>query len=67
MSQGADPLRRVAAERGRILAELGVRAEDARWTQLEAEAIAGLVTPAVLVRLPRPLARLIGRLRRALS
>ena len=67
MTATADPLRRVAAERGRILAELGVRPEDARWTQIEAEAIAALVTPAVSVRLPRPLARLIGRFRRVLS
>ncbi len=64
MSAGADPLRRVAAERGRILAELGVRAGDARWTELEAEAIAGLITPAVSVRLPRPLARWVARLRK---
>jgi hypothetical protein len=64
MSDAADPLRRVAAERGRILGELGVRAEDARWTQLEAEAIAGLVTPAVSIRLPRPLARWVSRLRK---
>ncbi len=64
MTAAADPLRRMAAERGRILAELGVRPEDARWTQLEAEAIAALVTPAVSVRLPRPLARWVSRLRK---
>ena len=64
MSAGPDPLRRVAAERGRILAELGVRAGDARGAELEAEAIAGLITPAVSVRLPRPLARWVARLRK---
>jgi hypothetical protein len=64
MSDAADPLRRIAAERGRILAELGVRPEDARWARLEAEAIAGLVIPAVSVRLPRTLARWVSRLRK---
>jgi hypothetical protein len=67
MSDSSDPLRRVAVERGKILAELGVRPEDARWTRLEAEAIAGLVTPQLPLRLPRPLSRLWRRLRRVMS
>ncbi|HEY2796659.1 MAG TPA: hypothetical protein VGK26_02105 [Thermoanaerobaculia bacterium] len=64
MNDAADPLRRIAAERGRILAELGVRPDDARWTRLEAEAIAGLVIPAASVRLPRRLARWVSRFRK---
>jgi hypothetical protein len=67
VSDSADPLRRVAVERGRILAELGVRADDARWTRLEAEAIAALVTPELPLRLPRRLGRLWRRLRRVVS
>jgi hypothetical protein len=63
MSDSADPLRRVAVERGRILAELGVRPEDTRWTRLEADAIAALVTPVLPLRLPRRLSRLLRRLR----
>jgi hypothetical protein len=59
-----DPLRRLAQERGRILGELGVRPEDARWTRAEGEALASLVTPAFPVRLPAPLARLAQRLAR---
>jgi len=64
MSDSSDPLRRVAAERGRLLAELGVRAGDARWARLEAEAIAGLVTPELPIRVPRAIARFWSRLRR---
>jgi hypothetical protein len=59
-----DPLRRLAVERGRLLAELGVRPDDTRWAKLEAETLAGLVTPELTLRLPRPLARWIDRLRR---
>ena len=67
MSDSTDPLRRVAVERGKILAELGVRPEDTRWTRLEAEAIAGLVTPQLPLRLPRRLRALLSRLRRVVS
>jgi hypothetical protein len=67
MSDSADPLRRVAVERGRILAELGVRPDDARWTRLEAEAIAALVTPELAIRLPRRLRGLWRRLRKVVS
>ena len=59
-----DPLRALAQERGRLLAELGVRPEDARWAQMEADALASLVTPAMSVRLPAPVRRLwrkVGR------
>ena len=59
-----DPLRRLAQERGRILGELGVKPEDARWTRAEAEALASLVTPAFPVRLPPALAKLARRLAR---
>jgi len=67
MSESTDPLRRVAVERGRILAELGVRPDDARWTRLEAEAIAALVSPELPVRLPRRLRAIWRRLRRVMS
>jgi hypothetical protein len=63
---GADPLRRLAQERGRILGELGVRPDDARWAMAEADAIASLVVPAARVRLPGALERLLRRLRNAL-
>ena len=62
-----DPLRRLAQERGRILGELGVRPEDARWTRAEADTLASLVTPAFPVRLPAPLARLVRRVARIFS
>jgi hypothetical protein len=65
VSASLDPLRRLANERGRTLGELGVRAEDDRWARLEAEAIAGLVTPRLRLRLPRLLERLLRRLLRA--
>jgi len=52
-----EPLRALAQERGRLLAELGVRPEDARWAQMEADALASLVTPAMQVRLPAALER----------
>jgi hypothetical protein len=47
-----DPLRALAQERGRLLAELGVRPEDARWAQMEADALASLVEPALAIRMP---------------
>ena len=59
-----DPLRRLAQERGRILGELGVKPEDARWARIEGESLASLVTPAFPVRLPAPLVRLARRLGR---
>jgi hypothetical protein len=62
-----DPLRRLAQERGRILGELGVKAEDARWTRVEGETLASLVTPDFPLRLPAPLARLLRRLARLLG
>ena len=65
MSESGDPLRRLARERGRILGELGLRPEDARWARVEAEAIASLVTPALQLRLPGVLGRLRRRLARA--
>lgn len=65
MSESGDPLRRLAQERGRILGELGLRPEDARWARLEAEAIASLVTPALQLRMPGVLGRLWRRLARA--
>ena len=37
VSGAADPLRRLAQERGRILGELGVRPDDARWARAEAD------------------------------
>ena len=65
MSESGDPLRRLARERGRILGELGLRPEDARWARVEAEAIASLVTPALQLRMPGVLGRLWRRLARA--
>jgi hypothetical protein len=59
-----DPLRRLAQERGRILGELGVRPQDARWARAEAETLSSLVTPAFSVRLPALVARLARRLAR---
>jgi hypothetical protein len=61
-----DPLRALAQERGRLLAELGVRPEDARWAQMEAEALASLVQPAVPIRLPAAVERLWRRIERLL-
>ena len=60
----SDPLRKLAQERGRILGELGVRPEDARWARAEAETLASLVTPAFPIRLPASMARLARRLAR---
>jgi hypothetical protein len=68
MSMNArNSLRRLAQERGRILGELGVKPEDARWTRAEADALASLVTPAFPLRLPRALARVARRLARIVS
>lgn len=62
----ADPLRRLAQERGRILGELGVRPDDARWAREEAQSLASLTTPAFALRLPGRALRLWRRLRRRL-
>lgn len=66
MSAEADPLRRLAQERGRVLGELGVRPEDARWARAEADALASLLTPSLALRLPGPLGMLARRFRRLL-
>jgi hypothetical protein len=59
-----DPLRALAQERGRLLAELGVRPEDARWAQMEADALASLVTPAMPIRMPAVVERVWRKLGR---
>jgi hypothetical protein len=59
-----DPLRRLAQERGRMLGELGVKTGDARWVRLESDTLASLVRPALTVRLPAVLGRLLRRLAR---
>ncbi len=59
-----DPLRRLAQERGRILGELGVRPDDARWARAESDALASLLTPSFAVRLPAFLQRLRREVRR---
>jgi hypothetical protein len=59
-----DPLRALAQERGRLLAELGVRPEDARWAQMEADALASLIQPAMSIRLPASVQRLWRRVGR---
>ena len=59
-----DPLRRLAQERGRILGELGVKPDDARWAGMEGETLASLLVPALSVRLPAALERLRRRLAR---
>lgn len=59
-----DPLRALAQERGRLLAELGVRPEDARWAQMEADALASLIQPAMRIRLPAAVERLWRRVGR---
>jgi len=65
-SPAADPLRALAQERGRLLAELGVRPEDSRWAQMEADTLASLVTPALSIRVPAPLGRIWRRVRRSM-
>jgi len=59
-----DPLCRLAQERGRILGELGVKPDDARWARMEGETLASLLVPALSVRLPAALERLRRRLAR---
>ncbi len=66
MTGGADPLRRLAQERGRILGELGVRPGDVRWARAEADVLASLLTPSLRLRLPGFLGRLLRRLGRLL-
>ncbi len=67
MNDAAEPLRRLARERGRILGELGVRVEDTRWARKEADAILGLIDPGLRLPLPDVLPRLIRRIRRVFS
>lgn len=64
MNGTSDPLRRLAQERGRILGELGVRPDDARWARVEAEMLASLLTPSRRLRLPGPLGRVLRRIAR---
>jgi hypothetical protein len=64
VSGAADPLRRLAQERGRILGELGVRPDDARWARAEAEMLASLLTVSRRLRLPGALGRMLRRLGR---
>jgi hypothetical protein len=59
-----DPLRRLAQERGRILGELGVKPDDARWARMEGETLASLLVPGLSLRLPAALDRLRRRLAR---
>lgn len=66
MNGTSDPLRRLAQERGRILGELGVRPDDARWARVEAEMLASLLTPSRRLRLPEPLGRMLRRIARRL-
>lgn len=63
MNGTADPLRRLAQERGRTLGELGVRPDDARWARIEAEMLASLLTPSRRL-LPGPLGRMLRRIAR---
>jgi hypothetical protein len=49
----ADPFPRLASESGRLLGELGVRPEDEKWIQLQAETIASLLSRQRRRRLPR--------------
>ena len=46
MKPDPEALTRLARESGRILGELGVRAEDARWIRKHAESIASLARRA---------------------
>jgi len=66
VSGSADPIRQLAQERGRVLGELGVRPDDARWARVEAEMLASLLTPSRRLRLPgaRALRRLVRRIAR---
>jgi hypothetical protein len=56
-----DPITRLAGERGRILGELGVRPQDARWIEQEARTVASLLEPS---RRPGLLLRFVHRLAR---
>jgi hypothetical protein len=56
-----DPIARLAGERGRILGQLGVRPEDARWIEREAQTVASLVQP---LRRRGAFSRLVHRLAR---
>jgi hypothetical protein len=65
MTADPDVLRRLAAESGERLGELGVRAEDEKWIRIHAETIASLVSrrgrrwlPAAVYRLARRAARM---------
>ena len=60
-----DPLRRLARERGALLAEIGVLADDDAWIRREADAVASLVVEQRRRRYPRRLERLWRRLARA--
>jgi hypothetical protein len=60
----ADPLRRLARERGSLLAEVGVRSDDGGWIRREADAVASLVVARRRRRYPRALERLWRRLER---
>ena len=64
VSGAADPLRRLAQERGRILGELGVQPDDARWARAEAEMLASLLTVSRRLRLPGALGRMLRRIGR---
>ncbi len=61
MEEELDVLRRLAAERGRLLGELGVRAEDQKWIGQEARTVASLV---VAGRRRSPLSRFLYRFAR---
>ncbi len=61
-----DPLRELARERGRVMGELGLRPDDARWARSEAEAVASLTVARTRLRLPAPVSRVLRRLARAL-
>jgi hypothetical protein len=65
VTDSSDPLRRLAQERGRILGEIGVRPDDARWQRIDGEAIASLLAPDLGLRLPAFAARLWRGLGRA--
>ncbi len=62
MSGAVDPLRELARERGRTMGELGVLPQDAAWARAEAASIASLTVPALPLRLPAALSRLLRRL-----
>ena len=49
----AEPIARLASESGRLLGELGVKPDDDRWIQLQAETIASLLSRQRRRLLPR--------------